>query len=198
MSCFLVQGAWALQDGLYAEIVTDRGTMVAELYYQEAPYTVMNFVGLAEGSFLHNRKENKKFYDGLTFHRVVKDFVIQGGDPEGTGRGGPGYQFPDEIHRNRRHNDTGILSMANAGRGTNGSQFFITFKETPWLDGKHTVFGKVVKGKKYIGKIEQGDKIETINILRIGAEASEFMVNQETFFAWMKERQQLAPYQFNR
>lgn len=177
-----------LEDGLYAEFNTNKGTFVAELYYKATPMTVANFVSLAEGkshSMVDSAYVGKKFYDGLTFHRVIKDFMIQGGDPTGTGSGGPGYKFPDEIVDTLSHDSKGILSMANAGPGTNGSQFFITLKETPWLDGKHTIFGKVVKGIEVIdsiGQVETGPRdkpvndvvIETLNIIRKGKDAKAF------------------------
>jgi peptidylprolyl isomerase len=168
-----------LPDGLYARIETERGAMVARLDYREAPLTVGNFVGLAEGLLKWRDPESEtirqsRFYDGLTFHRVVKDFVIQGGDPEGTGRGGPGYYFPDEFSPALKHDGPGVLSMANAGPDTNGSQFFITFAATPWLDGRHSVFGRVVQGLDVIGRIAAGDRIRRVTILRIGTEARAF------------------------
>ena len=134
-----------LEDGLYARVDTNKGEIQLKLTFDQTPVTVANFVSLAEGT---NRQVDSKFtgkayYDGLIFHRVIADFMIQGGDPTGTGQGGPGYKFEDEIVSDLKHDGPGILSMANAGPGTNGSQFFITHKETPWLDGKHVVFGKV-------------------------------------------------------
>ena len=168
-----------LPDGLYARIETDKGVLVARLHFQEAPLTVGNFVGLAEGALKWRDPgsetiKQSRFYDGLTFHRVVKDFVIQGGDPEGTGRGGPGYYFPDEFSPKLKHDGPGVLSMANAGPDTNGSQFFITFAATPWLDGRHSVFGRVVQGLDVIGRIAAGDRIRRVTILRIGTEARAF------------------------
>lgn len=130
-----------------ARIKTSRGDVVIELHADKAPKTVNNFVFLAR----------EGFYDGTMFHRVIKDFMVQGGDPTGTGRGGPGYKFADEIHPSLRHGGPGILSMANAGPGTNGSQFFITHIATPWLDGKHTVFGKVVEGMDVVNAIPERD-----------------------------------------
>ncbi len=174
--------AASLPDGLYAEVVTDRGTIVLALEYQKAPLTVTNFVGLAEGSLrFSNRPAGKPFYDGLTFHRVIADFMIQGGDPAGDGSGGPGYSFPDELSPELKHDKAGTLSMANSGPDTNGSQFFITHKETPWLDGKHSVFGRVVKGQEVVNAIQQGDRIKQIRIQRIGAAARKFQATQAGF-----------------
>jgi peptidylprolyl isomerase len=127
--------------------------------------TVGNFVGLAQGNLAnHAVKKGVPYYDGLKFHRVIDNFMIQGGDPQGSGSGGPGYKFADEFHPDLRHDGPGILSMANAGPGTNGSQFFITHTETSWLDGKHTVFGKVVMGMEIVNAIRQGDRIERMEI----------------------------------
>ena len=138
---------------LYANFDTDRGAVRVELYPDKAPLTVANFVNLAR----------RGFYDGLNFHRVIKDFMIQGGCPQGTGTGGPGYKFEDEANNGVRH-ERGVLSMANAGPNTNGSQFFITHVATPWLDGKHTVFGKVVDGMDVVDKVAHGDKIKSVKI----------------------------------
>jgi peptidyl-prolyl cis-trans isomerase B (cyclophilin B) len=138
---------------LYANFETDRGPVRVELYPDKAPLTVANFVNLAK----------RGFYDGLNFHRVIKDFMIQGGCPQGTGTGGPGYKFEDEANNGVRH-ERGVLSMANAGPNTNGSQFFITHVATPWLDGKHTVFGKVVDGMDVVDTVAQGDKIKSVKI----------------------------------
>jgi peptidylprolyl isomerase len=171
----------SLSDGLYAEMETSKGTIVLSLAYKRAPMTVANFVGLAEGTIEFENRSGKRFYDGLTFHRVVDDFMIQGGDPFGSGQGGPGYAFPDEFHLSLRHNGPGILSMANSGPNTNGSQFFITHKATPWLDDKHAVFGHVVKGQEVVKAIEQGDVIEKLRIVRVGDDAGAFEVNQQTF-----------------
>jgi peptidylprolyl isomerase len=150
---------------LLAHIHTNRGTITAELFYDKVPMTVGNFVGLAQGNLAnHAVKKGVPYYDGLKFHRVIDNFMIQGGDPQGSGSGGPGYKFADEFHPDLRHDGPGILSMANAGPGTNGSQFFITHTETSWLDGKHTVFGKVVMGMEIVNAIRQGDRIERMEI----------------------------------
>ena len=133
---------------------TDKGVIVLELYPQYAPKTVNNFVFLSK----------EGYYDGVTFHRVIANFVIQGGDPTGTGRGGPGYQFEDETRGNPLRHETGVISMANAGPNTNGSQFFITHSPQPHLDGKHTVFGKVVEGQKVVNAIQQGDRMVQVEI----------------------------------
>ncbi|MFT3896752.1 MAG: peptidylprolyl isomerase [Thermomonas sp.] len=138
---------------LFATFDTDRGPIKLELYPDKAPLTVANFVNLAR----------RGFYDGLNFHRVIADFMIQGGCPEGSGRGGPGYRFEDETNNGVRH-ERGVLSMANAGPNTNGSQFFITHVATPWLDGKHTVFGKVVEGLDVVDAVRQGDTIKSVKI----------------------------------
>lgn len=167
--------------GLYADIVTNRGTITVSLEFERTPMTVINFVGLAEGTIRHGEGAGRRFYDGLTFHRVIDDFMIQGGDPRGTGSGGPGYQFPDEIHPELRHDRPGILSMANAGPGTNGSQFFITHGPTPWLDGRHTVFGVVVSGQDVVDAIRQGDTIRQVRIRRVGPAAQQFATDQRAF-----------------
>ena len=164
-----------MKEGLYATIDTDKGSIQLELYYDKTPGTVGNFVGLAEGKIANDHKDmGAPYYDGLQFHRVIPDFMIQGGCPLGSGVGGPGYQFDDEIHPELKHNEAGILSMANAGPGTNGSQFFITHTATDWLDGKHTVFGKVIEGMDVVNQIAQSDVIQTIRIDRIGKQAEEW------------------------
>ncbi len=165
----------SLPDGLYAIIETRKGSITAILDYRKAPVTVANFITLAEGKnkFVSPEFEGKLFYEGLTFHRVIPEFMIQGGDPAGDGSGGPGYQFTDEIS-SLVHDRPGTLSMANAGPGTNGSQFFITHKETPWLDGKHTVFGYVESGMDVVNSIVQGDEILSVEIVRKGEAAKKF------------------------
>lgn len=172
-----------LADGIYAEIQTSKDTILVQLEHKKTPITVANFVSLAEGNnpFVSEQFKEKPFYDGLKFHRVIsknngdeQDFMIQGGDPQGDGSGGPGYKFKDEIVSELKHNKSGILSMANAGPGTNGSQFFITLVETPWLDGKHTVFGHVVEGQTAIDSILQNDIINKIAIIRVGNDAKKF------------------------
>ena len=168
-------------DGLYAEMHTSKGLIVLRLAYEESPLMVVNFVGLAEGTKDSNKPLGTPFYDGLTFHRVIENFMIQGGDPEGSGRGGPGYSFPDQISPALRHDGPGVLSMANAGPNTNGSQFFITHKATPWLDGKHAVFGRVIQGQDVVNAIEQGDILETLKIVRVGDAANAFKGDQATF-----------------
>ncbi len=172
------------KDGIFAIMETSKGDIVLELHYKDTPLTVTNFVGLAEGTL--DAANGKPFYDGLIFHRVINDFMIQGGDPDGTGRGGPGYRFEDEIVPHLKHDREGILSMANAGPGTNGSQFFITHNETPWLDGKHTVFGKVIDGQDVVDAIEQEDEIETVTIVRNGADAEKFTATQADFDSFRK------------
>lgn len=200
-----------LDDGLFAEIVTDKGTIVAELYYEDAPATVANFIALAEGThpLVDSAYAGKPFYNGLKFHRIIKDFMIQGGDPKGTGAGGPGYKFFDELSPERRHDTIGTLSMANSGYGTNGSQFFITHKATPHLDGYdtngnlkncenprvscHTVWGQVVSGLEVLdtiaavdmenpraGKPKEPVYIQQVNIIRKGSAVKNYNA-AETF-----------------
>ena len=179
MSAVGTVGAQELGDGLFAKIVTEKGDIVIRLEYERTPLTVCNFVALAEGNM--NASKDKPFYDGLVFHRVIADFMIQGGCPQGRGTGGPGYRFRDEFHPALRHNRAGILSMANSGPNTNGSQFFITHVPTPWLDNKHSVFGHVVQGQNVVNSIIQGDKIERITIIRNGEAANAFKADQENF-----------------
>ena len=164
-----------MENGLYAKINTSKGPITIQLEYQKTPGTVGNFVALAQGNLENSvKKQGQPYYDGLKFHRVIPDFMIQGGCPLGTGTGNPGYQFDDEIHPDLKHDAPGILSMANAGPGTNGSQFFITHTPTPWLDGKHTVFGKTIEGQNIVNEIEQDDTIETIEIRAFGDDANTF------------------------
>ena len=179
------------EQGIYANFNTTRGTIRVKLEHEKTPLTVANFVGLAEGKIKNSAKaEGEPYYNGLTFHRVIDNFMIQGGDPNGTGSGGPGYKFGDEFHPDLKHTGPGVLSMANAGPGTNGSQFFITHVETPWLDGKHSVFGSVVEGQDVVNAIKQGDKIETLEIDRVGAEAEAF--DAVAVFAEVQEKERKA------
>lgn len=158
-----------LPDGLYAELCTGKGTIVVFLEHERTPLTVANFVGLAEGVMKNQVQPlGVPYYDGLKFHRVIEDFMIQGGCPDGTGRGGPGYRFQDECCAELRFDKPGILGMANSGPHTNGSQFFITHGATPHLNGRHTVFGHVVEGQDIVDAIEQGDQIKTVTIIRNG------------------------------
>ncbi|MCS5585884.1 MAG: peptidylprolyl isomerase [Gammaproteobacteria bacterium] len=169
-----------LDDGLYANLHTNQGDIVIKLAYDKTPLTVINFVGLAEGTKKSNIQTGKPFYDGLKFHRVIDNFMVQGGDPKGNGTGGPGYQFADEI-TDLSHDSGGILSMANSGPDTNGSQFFITHKATGWLDGKHTVFGRVVDGMDVVNRIDKGDFIRKVEIIRIGVKAEGFKTDEIAF-----------------
>jgi cyclophilin family peptidyl-prolyl cis-trans isomerase len=178
-----------LPDGLYAKIGTDRGDIVLKLEYERAPLTVCNFVGLAEGTL--PAAKGKKYYDGLVFHRVIENFMIQSGDPTGTGSGGPGYRFQDEIDPGLKHDRPGTLSMANSGPNTNGSQFFITHVSTPWLDGKHAVFGYVQSGQEVVNAIQKGDVMRSVTIIRVGGKARGFKADQKAFQAYqasLKER----------
>ncbi|WKW46826.1 peptidylprolyl isomerase [Myroides sp. JBRI-B21084] len=165
-----------LADGLYANFVTKKGTITTQLYYNQTPLTVANFVALAEGNhpLVKADYKNKPYYNGLKFHRVIASFMIQGGDPKGDGSGEPGYLFPDEIIPTLKHDAPGVLSMANRGPATNGSQFFITHVATPHLDGRHTVFGKVVTGQDVVNTIQQNDVIEKVEIIRVGKDAKNF------------------------
>jgi len=163
-----------MDNGIYAKFKTPKGEILVNLEYKKTPGTVGNFVALAEGNLENSAKEQgNPYYDGLKFHRVIPDFMIQGGCPSGTGTGGPGYKFDDEIHPDLKHDGPGKLSMANSGPATNGSQFFITHIETPWLDGKHTVFGNVVEGQNIVDAVTQGDEM-SVQIVRVGTEAEAF------------------------
>ncbi|NND63783.1 MAG: peptidylprolyl isomerase [Flavobacteriaceae bacterium] len=192
-----------LDKGLYAEFVTNKGTFVAKFYHEATPLTVANFVELAEGTheMVDSTMKGKPYFNGLTFHRVMKDFMIQGGDPKADGTGNPGYRFPDEIVDSLKHDRKGILSMANGGPGTNGSQFFVTLKDTPWLDGKHTVFGEIVIGQEVvdsIGSVEvekPSNKpvsdvvIQEVNIINKGAKVPSFTAEMEEIEKKRKEEQ---------
>jgi peptidylprolyl isomerase len=173
-----------MKDGLYAKINTTRGDILLKLYYDKTPLTVINFVGLAEGTLTYggaSKPTGTHFYDGLKFHRVIKAFMIQGGCPLGTGTGGPGYTFADEFDSSLKFTGPGILAMANSGPATNGSQFFITHVPTPHLNGKHTIFGKVVEGQDVVNAIVQNDVINTIEIIRVGDKAKAFQTDQAAF-----------------
>src|SRR5688572_20803839 len=170
-----------LADGIYAKITTDKGSILIQLNYEKAPMTVASFVGLAEGKMPNTEKPlGTPFFDGLKFHRVIskangdkQDFMIQGGDPKGTGNGGPGYAFKDEVSPELIH-ERGVISMANSGPNTNGSQFFITIVKTPWLDGKYNVFGKVLVGQEVVDSITGGTIMNKVAIIRKGKDAKAF------------------------
>jgi len=171
-----------LDKGLYADIETNKGDILCKLYFEDTPLTIANFVSLAEGTNpnVSDSLKGAKFYDGLTFHRVMKNFMVQGVDPLANGTGGPGYKFEDEFPTDSlgmlkyAHKGAGVLSMANGGPASNGSQFFITHRDTPWLDYKHTVFGKVTYGQSVVDSIEKGDVINHIRFIRIGHKATGF------------------------
>ena len=203
-----------LEDGLYAVMNTSKGEMVLELHAEETPITVANFVSLSEGNSkrVSDAYANKPYFNNTVFHRVIKDFMIQGGDPTGTGQGGPGYRFKDEFNEGLTHSSKGILSMANSGPYTNGSQFFITHKETPWLDQRHTVFGRLVKGESVLDSIantatDPTDKpldsilLKSVTIVRVGSEAKKFNANEiieEYFFGIEAERESYAKFREER
>ena len=164
-----------MKEGLFAQIKTSKGVIEIQLEFEKTPGTVGNFVGLSIGKIKNSNKElGKPYYDGLKFHRVINDFMIQGGCPIGTGTGDPGYKFDDEFNADLKHDKPGILSMANSGPATNGSQFFITHIETPWLDNKHTVFGHVIDGLDVVNTIVQDDEIINIKINAVGEKAQSF------------------------
>ena len=164
-----------MKEGLFAQIKTSKGVIEIQLEFEKTPGTVGNFVGLSMGKIKNSNKElGKPYYDGLKFHRVINDFMIQGGCPIGTGTGDPGYKFDDEFNADLKHDKPGILSMANSGPATNGSQFFITHIETPWLDNKHTVFGHVIDGLDVVNSIVQDDEIINIKINAVGEKAQSF------------------------
>ncbi|MCR4789964.1 MAG: peptidylprolyl isomerase [Treponemataceae bacterium] len=167
------------KEGVFAIMETSRGDIVLQLYYDKTPLTVTNFVGLAEGTL--DAAKGKPFYDGLKFHRVIKDFMIQGGDPRGNGTGGPGYKFDDEFVEGLIFDKPGKLAMANSGANTNGSQFFITHVPTDWLNYKHTIFGEVLKGQDVVDSVKQDDKIEKVTIIRQGEDAKNFKATQADF-----------------
>ncbi len=164
-----------MTNGLYAKFNTSKGEILVNLEFEKTPGTVGNFVALTEGNLENNVKpQGTPYYDGLKFHRVIPDFMVQGGCPLGTGTGNPGYKFDDEFHSDLKHDKPGVLSMANSGPATNGSQFYITHIETPWLDNKHTVFGHVIEGQDIVDAIQQDDSLTSIEILRVGSAAESF------------------------
>jgi peptidyl-prolyl cis-trans isomerase A (cyclophilin A) len=177
-----------MENGIYAKFNTAKGAILVKLTHDLTPGTVGNFVGLAEGNLENNVKpQGNKYYDGLKFHRVIPDFMIQGGCPQGTGTGGPGYSFDDEFHPTLKHNRPGVLSMANSGPASNGSQFFITHVPTEWLDNKHTVFGHVVEGQDVVDTVAQGDSLDSVEIVRVGDEAQKWNAI-EAFITFKGER----------
>ena len=164
-----------MNNGIYAKFNTAKGTIVVNLEFKKTPGTVGNFVALAEGNLENDIKpQGTPYYDGLNFHRVIPDFMVQGGCPQGTGTGNPGYKFEDEFHPDLKHDKPGMLAMANSGPATNGSQFYITHIPTPWLDNKHTVFGNVVEGQDIVDSIAQNDALTSIEIVRVGDAAEKF------------------------
>ena len=179
-------------EGIFAEIYTNKGKIALQLEFQKTPITVANFITLAEGKneFVTNDRKGKPYYDGLKFHRVIPNFMIQGGCPLGTGAGDPGYRFKDEFDASLKHNKPGIFSMANSGPATNGSQFFITHKDTPWLDNKHSIFGHVIEGQKVVDVIVQEDVIEKVIIVRKGKLAKNFNA-EKVFSEYMKMKPEL-------
>lgn len=188
-----------LEEGLYANMETNKGTILLKLEFEKTPITVANFVSLATGTnpYAADSLKGKKYYNGVVFHRVIKDFMIQSGDPKGTGEGDPGYKFIDEFPKDStgnlllKHDRAGILSMANSGPDTNGSQFFITHKETSWLDGKHTVFGNVLEGQAVVDSIIQYDTIRKIEIIKIGKLAKKFDAKKEFSSFYEKHQKEI-------
>ena len=181
-----------MENGIYAHFNTSKGKIIVQLTFEKTPGTVGNFIGLAEGKIKNTAKDlGTPYYNDLKFHRVIDNFMVQGGDPRGNGTGGPGYQFDDEIHPELKHDRAGVLSMANAGPGTNGSQFFITHGPTGWLDGKHTVFGYVLEGQDIVDSIEMKDALNSVEIERVGDEAKAFdaVESFENFKASKDERE---------
>ncbi|MBF7090967.1 peptidylprolyl isomerase [Flavobacterium sp. ALJ2] len=177
-----------MENGIYAKFNTTKGSILVKLAHDLTPGTVGNFVGLAEGNLENKIKpQGNKYYDGLKFHRVIPDFMIQGGCPQGTGTGGPGYSFDDEFHPSLKHDKPGVLAMANSGPASNGSQFYITHVPTGWLDGKHTVFGHVVEGQDIVDSIAQGDDLTSVEIMRVGEEAEKWNAI-EAFITFKGER----------
>ena len=163
-----------MNNGIYAKFTTPKGEILVQLEHEKASGTVGNFVALAEGNLENTiTQQGTPYYDGLKFHRVIPDFMIQGGCPQGTGTGNPGYKFDDEFHPDLKHDAPGKLAMANSGPGTNGSQFYITHVPTPWLDNKHTVFGSVIEGQDVVDLVKQGNEM-SLEIIRVGAEAENF------------------------
>lgn len=179
-------------EGIFAEIYTNKGKIALQLEFQKTPITVANFITLAEGKndYVTNDRKGKPYYNGLKFHRVIANFMIQGGCPLGTGAGDPGYKFKDEFDPSLKHDKPGILSMANSGPATNGSQFFITHKDTPWLNNKHSVFGHVIEGQKVVDAIAQDDVIEKVVIVRKGKLAKNFNA-EKVFSEYMKMKPEL-------
>jgi len=164
-----------MNNGIYAKFTTSKGEILVQLEHEKTPGTVGNFVALSEGNLENDVKEQgTPYYDGLKFHRVIPDFMVQGGCPQGSGTGNPGYKFDDEFHSDLKHDTPGKLAMANSGPATNGSQFYITHVPTPWLDGKHTVFGSVIEGQDIVDAIAQGDELSSVEIVRVGADAETF------------------------
>ncbi|CAD0005885.1 peptidylprolyl isomerase [Flavobacterium salmonis] len=164
-----------MENGIYAKFNTGKGSILVKLAHELVPGTVGNFVALAEGNMENKVKpQGQKFYDGLTFHRVIPDFMIQGGCPKGTGTGDPGYKFDDEFHPSLKHDRPGVLAMANSGPASNGSQFYITHVPTSWLDNKHTVFGHVIEGQDVVDAVAQGDNLDAVEIIRVGEEAQKW------------------------